>query len=721
VALTAPNSPLNNDISILFRAAKLGKVEISTVPRRAGDTYLADTDAVQISETADPRKQWFFGIALRGPAKEILGCTLVWLDIDDPENAVDPKSLVPTPTIGVASGKGHHIYWALSGQVTIERAVQLSTLAAIAFGGDQQVLSAKRVMRLPGSWNRKYDPPKQSAVEYRNEPIAYEAEDLETRLVAAVLRAAYMEGEGHAQALAAGAVLARAGWDEERVGACIDLTTFDLTSGLAKDRRGAAVGSVTRYRNGETVSATALHDALGDNWKRFNDALGVLEKDGDLVYNGTPVGKLGYIERDMVHLIQGQKEWAFDQGTLVQWTGTCWHNSTKKQLKTYVFDMLSDLHVVDNGVDMEFIPTSKLAAAISDILEGSAEAQELGVPELNCLPLLNGTMHLSTMEFTAHDRSTKHRYVLPIEYDPTATAPLWQAYLAEAVPAYVDYLQEWAGYCLSSGNPWQRFLWLYGPSGTGKSVFIKVLAELLGETAAAISLDGFMTYTVASLASAKVAVVTELSDRTLHTPILKQLVSSDPIIARHPYGRPFTVRYTGKLVLASNVQPQLDQVEGMFRRIDFVPFDTPPKEEDQLLATNITHTELSGIFNWALAGYERVRLYTKWDAPLNPTGENIAKDYEKFVDPWIQFFEEEIELGDQFEVTTAELYKRYSTWAADLGYTPKSRGPEFYREMRKHGLVSVETPKRISGRLVRYWVGGRLYPFDVSAWQGVDI
>src|SRR6185437_6463239 len=139
-------------------------------------------------------------------------------------------------------------------------------------------------------------------------------------------------------------------------------------------------------------------------------------------------------------------------------------------------------------------------------------------------------------------------------------------------PAAASFIQEFAGYCLRQGNPFERMLWLYGPSGTGKSTVVKTLLRLFGDAGVAVNIDRITEYTVASMAAARVAVCTEMSPSMLKTISLKALVSGDPVQGRHPYGRPFDVSYRGKFICASNSLPPVDEGEGLWRRLALVPF-----------------------------------------------------------------------------------------------------------------------------------------------------
>jgi putative DNA primase/helicase len=254
-------------------------------------------------------------------------------------------------------------------------------------------------------------------------------------------------------------------------------------------------------------------------------------------------------------------------------------------------------------------------------------------------------------------------------------------------------------------------LWLFGPSGTGKSTFVTTCSELLGEAATAVKSGQLDDYTIASLARARAAVCSELSTRLLKTASLKALVASDPVVGRHPYGRPFPVVFAGKFIWASNSLPPVDQAEGLWRRIVVVPFVTTPAKKNEQIQEEIRR-ELSGVLNWALDGLERVDVHladrTSWKLP--DAAIDTVDEYREAADTFAAFAKDELVPDPEGVIASREIYRRYSAWAKERGYTPEPLGPVFWREMKAQGLRSDPKPRSINGRLTRVWTGARLAP-----------
>jgi putative DNA primase/helicase len=88
------------------------------------------------------------------------------------------------PNILVDSGGGYHAYWLLHAPVMIKTASDLERLREIQYrwvelvGSDPDSKDLARVLRMPGTYNFKYDPPREVLILYADYDIPYELSDL---------------------------------------------------------------------------------------------------------------------------------------------------------------------------------------------------------------------------------------------------------------------------------------------------------------------------------------------------------------------------------------------------------------------------------------------------------------------------------------------------------------------------------------------------------------
>lgn len=658
---------------------------------------------------------WYFGVLPRtsdgkGLADE--GST-VWTDVDG--GVADPKIFRPRPTIIVNSGHGTQAHWALNVPAPADVLLRLSRLAALAFGGDRQVLDARRLMRLPGTINNKSGKKPVPATLVDSCAVSYDPDDLSESLAAYVVSRVWADGGRHQMALALGAALSRIGWEEDDASRFTRQVCRFAGDTEIGDRLRAIEGTYARRAAGETVTSVALMEALNllasKGFDELMGCLGVKFRDGDVMdLEGTLIGNMGSIQADLANYLITLGDYSYLDGQIVRWETNHWRVSTTQELLAYTFQTMEKLRVYEEGQDRPFLAQAKLAKDVRDVTFGRLSQLRLTELQDDMMPVANGILRLTDRVLLPYDRSWAVRWVAPVTYDTSATCPEWNQFIQEAAPGTERYLQEWFGYCLQDGNSWQRMLWLCGVSGAGKSTFLKTVAAVLGDAAVAVPANDVSDYAIASLAGRRLAVCAEIAPKMLKTQAMKSLAASDPIPARHPYGRPFTLVFTGKLLWTSNALPTPDEGEGVWRRIKVVRFDQVPAVSDPFLFEKITTPEsLSGVLNWAIEGLDRVRGYRLtgvWQDPAEVTA--TVNEYADAANTFGRFVEEQLILDPAAECSANDLYRRYDTWMRSQGHTRiDPQGPGFWRRLREAGLVPM-APKRVNKQLVRMWQGAEL-------------
>ena len=233
--------------------------------------------------------------------------------------------------------------------------------------------------------------------------------------------------------------------------------------------------------------------------------------------------------------------------------------------------------------------------------------------------LENGTYEVSDNggKLRAFDPNDFLTYQLPFDYDPKAEAPLFQKYLNRILPdkELQNVLAEFAGYVFipTESLKLEKVLLLYGTGANGKSVFFDILRALVGEpNFSAFSLQSLTNengYFRHQLADKLLNYATEISGR-IETSYFKTLASGEPIEARLPYRKPVMIYNYARLIFNVNELPaDVEHTEGYFRRFIIIPFDQkiPEEEQDKQLASKIIQNELPGVFNWVLAGLQRLQ------------------------------------------------------------------------------------------------------------------
>lgn len=258
-----------------------------------------------------------------------------------------------------------------------------------------------------------------------------------------------------------------------------------------------------------------------------------------------------------------------------------------------------------------------------------------------------------------------------------------------------DILAEYLGYVFirPSTLKLEKTLLLYGSGANGKSVFYEVVRSLLGDqNTSEYSLQSLTNdngYFRAMIANKLVNYASEINGK-LDAAVFKQLVSGEPVEARLPYGKPFTLTRYAKLIFNCNELPKdVEQTEAYFRRFLIIPFEVtiPEKEQDKQLAQKIIMNELSGVFNWVLRGLKR--LLEQKQFTDSETVRQARQQYEKESDSVKLFLEDKCyQPSPTSWIPIKEIYPQYRVFCQDDGFFPVNKTN--FNKRLKHSKIVVE-------------------------------
>jgi putative DNA primase/helicase len=310
--------------------------------------------------------------------------------------------------------------------------------------------------------------------------------------------------------------------------------------------------------------------------------------------------------------------------------------------------------------------------------------------------LKNGMLNLSTFDMASHDPEYLSTYSLPVTFDPDTTkrCERWQKYLLETVQTAgpIAQLQEFAGYCLVRHTKYEKALFLLGPGEDGKSKFLMVLKEMLGEeNCAAVSfVDLENEFHRSSLYHKLLNISTEIGAQAIESPYFKAITSGDMINAAFKHKNAFAFQPYAKLAFAGNSFPRIrDNSHGYFRRFLPIQFKRQFLEGDPLRDPNLfdeLKEELSEIFFWALCGLARLReqkLFTMCEET-----KALMMSYRRSNNPVLCFTEDECNFNENASIEKKELYDGYRKYCSSYGYMPLNYD-NFYKDL----LTSINNLK----------------------------
>ena len=369
-----------------------------------------------------------------------------------------------------------------------------------------------------------------------------------------------------------------------------------------------------------------------------------------------------------------------DGGRIFVWRNDgIWRPAPKAELKQRMSKMMGK--GATNGVI-----TGAYDLALSDLYSPAfVERQEQLV--INCR---NGELTWAGDHWQFEPSHRRERYALsqlPVQYDPTATCPVFDEYLEtsfgheSAGMQTRQLLLEMAGYTLLPTCYLQKFGFLYGRPGSGKSVFLDLLVELVGgENHTSVMLSDTVKDSKRSHLQGKLLHTNGDLDPKVTIPVgtLKSLTSGDIISARVLYGDTFNMRPTTTLWTASNSLPTVADFKAIKRRVALIEFakEIPAVRQDKQLIEKL-RAELSGILNKALEAFSAV--LTRNGVFTEPENtKNLFDLWNESADDLTGFVNECCILGEDQSVTSGELYTAYDAWAkrGNVRYlVPKNKLP----------------------------------------------
>jgi putative DNA primase/helicase len=286
-----------------------------------------------------------------------------------------------------------------------------------------------------------------------------------------------------------------------------------------------------------------------------------------------------------------------------------------------------------------------------------------------------GVVDLRTGRMRPHDRGDRMTRIASAT--PRGTCPHWLDFIDQVTQgdkAFAEYLQRFAGYCLTGSTQEHALFFLYGTGANGKSVFVNTLFTLLGDYAANAPMDTFMESRgdrhptdLAGLRGARFVGATETEQgRRWNESKIKEITGGDRVSARFMRQDFFTYLPQFKLVIAGNHKPALRNIdEAMRRRLHLIPFTltVPPEKRDKSLSAKLLQ-ERDGILAWALQGC----LAWQRDGLKPPKCVVDATDeYFDEEDTIGEFLDEECQQHSQVRVSVVDIFERWKSRADKRG------------------------------------------------------
>ncbi|WP_191569296.1 DNA primase family protein [Paracoccus yeei] len=328
-----------------------------------------------------------------------------------------------------------------------------------------------------------------------------------------------------------------------------------------------------------------------------------------------------------------------------------------------------------------------LAQQVDDMDRGDLDVNTLsGVLRFSRIPgdPENGMSPMADVELVPHDRAQLLTKVMPVEFDPEAKCPRFDAFLQQIQPNIEmrRFLQRWFGLSMS-GMDIQKLAFFHGGGANGKSVLVDLMARIFGDYAATAKIESLTGKNKKSGSDSQPDLIPLIGARFVRTSepeegerlqegLVKALTGGEPMMVRALYTDMIVFQPIFKLTISGNHLPDIrGGDDGIWRRLMLVQFPVqipehkriPKKELDEIL-----WAERAGILNWLVEG-----LLDYLSGGLQEPQDVMAatEGYRKESDPIGTF------LGDATEVsgyegdfmTARELIEAFNFWIEERGET----------------------------------------------------
>lgn len=466
---------------------------------------------------------------------------------------------------------------------------------------------------------------------------------------------------------------------------------------------------------GKAISSTST--TILDNKQQFEefsfdfineDVAAVVEDKPKRKFKLTELGNAERIAYEYGHVIK----FVNDIGWFI-WDGKRWRIDTKKEIERITAKVLRSLSKSEDEAEAKWARMCERRNvrmnSIKDLMPlVPGERQEFDTHKY-LLNVENGIVDLKTGKLQQHDRELGLTKITNITFDENAKCPEWLNFLDQIFQGdkeLAEYMQRLIGYSLTGEITEQIMVFLIGGGSNGKSTFINIIKDIMGDYGRQAKSDTFIkkketgaNNDIARLVGSRFVSAIESEDgEQLSEAFVKQITGGEPVLARFLRQEFFEFIPEFKVFFTTNHKPVIKGVdEGIWRRIRLIPFNLqlPKEKRDKKLPEKLS-LEMPGILNWAIEGC------LKWQqSGLNDPAivMKATGDYKEEMDILGPFMFECCFKREDVQIEAKDLFEVYANWCFKNGeHQLKNRA--FYRILESQGF------KRERGNRNKYYIKG---------------
>lgn len=449
----------------------------------------------------------------------------------------------------------------------------------------------------------------------------------------------------------------------------------------------------------------------------FNDAvkwlcerLGVA-KPSILLSPGTPylsakeMMRCLYTTEDAVTLLRRHRGafWLHSKG--------CYRQITDERLKNSVWRFLDEANkVISVGKKFKTVPFAPKTSNVGDVSNACNSVCELDdfvappswlgdmdmPPASEFMSFANGLLHVPSGELYPHTPEFFGVFGSGVEFDADAKEPeQWLKFLGETLvdPEAISTLQEWMGYTLTPDTRQQKMLMCIGPRRSGKGTLARIHTALLGMDSVAgptmsslgenFGLEPLITKSLAIISDARMG----RADKSAIVERLLSISGEDAITVPRKFLPAWSGRLPTRFAVMTNEIPALADGSGALAgRFLILEFQQSFYGREDAGLTQRLMAEISGILNWAIAGYRRLMERGHFVQPANSA--SLVEQMETLGSPVKLFIEDRCKVGHEQQCEVDALYARWREWCEGEGRIGSMVGTKEWFGRNLHSAVT---------------------------------
>lgn len=657
----------------------------------------------------------------RGLEKDSAGSSVLWCDLDcynDKDHGIEAlKAFQLPPTLIVDSGGGLHAYWLLNEFATDLIAIKARNKAlykALATIEGDACFDLARVLRVPGTFNVKYDPPVAAKIVAYEPTNVYRLEQFPTCDVEEptiqVWDHAPLPGGFAVNVQSADKKLYMFLTNQSKAAEMFGTDTGEL------DRSTCDAWCVTRLLSlGYTPEQcfSVMTDSRYTTSLKYRETgrFDYVTVTINNVYNHFLQSPDRYFDKSRVNttklvqeIVGSQSQYIHTAGTFWRYDSGCYRRDAETILKRELTNRLKNRWSTFAENEVLGYIESKYTTPIDTCNIQSHEY-------INCT---NGMLNIATGQIEPHDLKYRSLYQIPASYDPHCDTTVVDNFLAAVIPKdAILFFWEFIGSCFVTDRYWPKaFLTLVGAPDSGKSTLLNFIRALLGdENTESIPLQTLADnrFAMIKLFGRLANIFADLDESAAgNVGQIKSLTGDDKQYAEEKHVKGFSFTNRARLIFSANSYPMVKNADhAYYERAKIVPcpYSYPIGVGDPTLLQRLTRPEnLSAALLRAYQGLKRLTAQNHFTASRSMEQAHI--EYREYADTVAGFLL--LCRYDQTFVTAKEdlyrAYKEYCLFSGRKAVTDQSFYRRIHERMGDFPISEKRPSIDVGGAQKRLWV-----------------